>query len=193
MALGEEGVLTGRWTGLHADCTNDESINQYKEKYPQLDPDTMRRGEIRNSTDIYALGWLLEKNWSTADDDDGFFSDPEVVMGLGVWLILLTVLILITLIIIYIKLKRDHKERKDPGFTLRIPRGVIPEEEVAAHAQPAADTSWMSDMREKDIKVLPVETINDQRRARQNGTNSRSGTGGRTAAASNGYVFYKVG
>lgn len=98
-------------------------------------------------------------------------------MGLGIWVVVLTLLILITVIIVFMRTSKDKKEKREPPTR----QYSSPDDEII-HAHP----EWMSSLREENVKVLPVETIDERRRPRQNGGPRHNGH------SPNGYVVYKV-
>ena len=77
------------------------------------------------------------------DEDTSMFSDPDFVMGLFIWLIILTILFIIILIVfICVRRRRDSVQRPKPG------KQIVYSERIQSHVY-GNDEKWMKDMKEE--------------------------------------------
>ena len=82
----------------------------------------------------------------SVDEDDGMFSDPDFVMALFIWLIILTVLLLIFIIVVavlYRRRRRRADQRQKTGGNK-----IVYSDRVQSHVY-ENDPKWISDMKEE--------------------------------------------
>ena len=77
------------------------------------------------------------------DEDNSMFSDPNFVMALFIWLIVLTIVFIIVVIVVLVVRRRRHGDQRPPPGSK-----IVYSERVQSHLY-ENDPKWLSDMKEE--------------------------------------------
>ena len=84
----------------------------------------------------------------SVDEDDGMFGDPDFVMALFIWLIVLTVLLLIFIIVVAVLYRRRRRSADQRQKTGAGGSNIVYSDRVQSHVY-ENDPKWISDMKEE--------------------------------------------
>ena len=82
-------------------------------------------------------------------EDDGFFSNPTYIMGLSIWVVVITIIVIIAIIVFAV----THRRRREPRETVYIDRKPQP-----LIADNEDRPSWMGSMKEETETNYSNET-----------------------------------
>lgn len=109
-------------------------------------------------------------------EDDGFFDDPDVVMGLAIWLFIVTLVIIVLVIVLALLYFRREKKKKEMRDTVIVNRNppMLGIQTATVNGLPSGDTSipedksWIGSLKEETVTNFNNDTIDTRQKRDSN-------------------------